>query len=40
VGEMSGCSVVEAVLAGAGDVSSCARELHRIEQAFADPEHI
>jgi len=38
VGEMSGCSVVEAVLAGAGDVSSCARELHRIEQAFADPE--
>ncbi len=38
VGEMSGCTVVEAVLAGAGDVSSCAKELHQIERAFADPD--
>jgi ATPase subunit of ABC transporter with duplicated ATPase domains len=37
VGEMSGRSVVEETMAGAGEVSTVAHELHGLEQAMADP---
>ena len=39
VGEMSGETVVEAVLRGAGMVSEVAAELHKLEAAMADPEN-
>lgn len=38
VGEMSGRSVVEETMAGAGEVSTVGKELHGLEQAMADPE--
>jgi ATPase subunit of ABC transporter with duplicated ATPase domains len=38
VGEMSGRSVVEETMAGAGEVSDVAHELHALEHAMADPE--
>ncbi len=38
VGEMSGRSVVEETMAGAGPVSEAAHELHELEHAMADPE--
>jgi ATPase subunit of ABC transporter with duplicated ATPase domains len=38
VGEMSGRSVVEETMAGAGEVSDVAREVHQLELAMADPE--
>jgi ATPase subunit of ABC transporter with duplicated ATPase domains len=38
VGEMSGMSVLAATMAGAGEVSKVAGELHALEQALADPE--
>jgi ATPase subunit of ABC transporter with duplicated ATPase domains len=38
VGEMSGMSVLAATMAGAGEVSKVASELHALEQALADPE--
>src|SRR5689334_14666326 len=38
VGEMSGMSVLSATMAGAGEVSKVAGELHALEQALADPE--
>ena len=38
VGEMSGRSVVEETMAGAGEVSEVAHELHALEHAMADPE--
>jgi len=38
VGEMSGRSVLEETMAGAGAVSEAARELHELELAMADPE--
>ena len=37
VGEMSGRSVLEETMAGAGEVSDAARELHALEHAMADP---
>jgi ATPase subunit of ABC transporter with duplicated ATPase domains len=37
VGEMSGQSVVEQTMAGAGSVSEAARDLRALEQAMADP---
>ncbi len=37
VGEMRGRTVVEETMAGAGEVSEVARELHGLEQAMADP---
>jgi ATPase subunit of ABC transporter with duplicated ATPase domains len=37
VGEMAGRSVVEETMAGAGEVSEVAHQLHEIEQAMADP---
>ncbi len=37
VGEMSGESVLEATLSGAGEVSQLAHELAELEQAMADP---
>jgi ATPase subunit of ABC transporter with duplicated ATPase domains len=37
VGEMSGRSVVEETMAGAGEVSKVAHELHALEHAMADP---
>jgi ATPase subunit of ABC transporter with duplicated ATPase domains len=37
VGEMSGRSVLEETMAGAGAVSDAAHELHALEQALADP---
>jgi ATPase subunit of ABC transporter with duplicated ATPase domains len=37
VGEMSGRSVLEETMAGAGAVSEAAHELHALEQAMADP---
>ncbi len=37
VGEMSGRSVLEETLAGAGEVSEAAHELHALEHAMADP---
>jgi len=38
VGEMSGRSVVEETMAGAGEVSDVAHELHELEHAMADPD--
>jgi ATPase subunit of ABC transporter with duplicated ATPase domains len=38
VGEMSGRSVLEETLSGAGEVSDVAAELHALEHAMADPE--
>jgi ATPase subunit of ABC transporter with duplicated ATPase domains len=38
VGEMSGRSVLEETMAGAGEVSTAAHELHKLEHAMADPE--
>jgi ATPase subunit of ABC transporter with duplicated ATPase domains len=38
VGEMSGRSVLEETMAGAGEVSEAAHELHALEHAMADPE--
>jgi ATPase subunit of ABC transporter with duplicated ATPase domains len=38
VGEMSGRTVLEETMAGAGEVSQVAHELHALEQAMADPE--
>ncbi|HEX2881752.1 MAG TPA: ABC-F family ATP-binding cassette domain-containing protein, partial [Polyangiaceae bacterium] len=38
VGEMSGRSVVEETMAGAGEVSEVAHEVHQLELAMADPE--
>ncbi|MBC7794941.1 MAG: ABC-F family ATP-binding cassette domain-containing protein, partial [Clostridia bacterium] len=38
VGEMSGETVVEAVLRGAGAIAEIAHELHTLEAAMADPE--
>ncbi len=37
VGEMSGRTVVEETMAGAGEVSDVAHELHELEHAMADP---
>jgi ATPase subunit of ABC transporter with duplicated ATPase domains len=37
VGEMAGRSVAEETMAGAGEVSTVATELHALEQAMADP---
>ena len=37
VGEMSGRAVVEETMAGAGEVSEVAHELHTLEHAMADP---
>jgi ATPase subunit of ABC transporter with duplicated ATPase domains len=37
VGEMSGRSVLEETMAGAGEVSEAAHELHSLEHAMADP---
>jgi ATPase subunit of ABC transporter with duplicated ATPase domains len=37
VGEMGGRSVLEETMAGAGEVSDAARELHGLEHAMADP---
>ncbi len=39
VGEMSGETVVEATLRGAGMVADVATELHKLEAAMADPEN-
>jgi ATPase subunit of ABC transporter with duplicated ATPase domains len=38
VGEMAGRSVVEETMAGAGEVSEVAHELHALEHAMADPD--
>jgi ATPase subunit of ABC transporter with duplicated ATPase domains len=38
VGEMSGRTVLEETMAGAGEVSAAAHELHTLEHAMADPE--
>jgi ATPase subunit of ABC transporter with duplicated ATPase domains len=38
VGEMQGRSVLEETMAGAGEVSEAAHELHAVEHAMADPE--
>jgi ATPase subunit of ABC transporter with duplicated ATPase domains len=38
VGEMRGRTVVEEVMAGAGEVSSVAHELRELEEAMADPQ--
>jgi ATPase subunit of ABC transporter with duplicated ATPase domains len=38
VGEMQGRTVLEETLAGAGEVSEAAHELHSLEHAMADPE--
>jgi ATPase subunit of ABC transporter with duplicated ATPase domains len=38
VGEMSGRTVLEETMAGAGEVSAAAHELHALEHAMADPE--
>lgn len=40
VGEMSGRSAVEEVMAGAGPVSEIAAELHALEAAMVDPDRI
>jgi ATPase subunit of ABC transporter with duplicated ATPase domains len=39
VGEMHGRSVLEETMAGAGEVSKVAHELHALEQKLADPAH-
>jgi ATPase subunit of ABC transporter with duplicated ATPase domains len=38
VGEMGGSTVVEETMAGAGEVSEAAHELHHLELAMADPD--
>ncbi|HEV7734093.1 MAG TPA: ABC-F family ATP-binding cassette domain-containing protein [Candidatus Binatia bacterium] len=38
VGEMSGRSVLEETIAGAGEVAAIAHELHELENALADPD--
>jgi ATPase subunit of ABC transporter with duplicated ATPase domains len=38
VGEMGGRTVLEETMAGAGEVSTAAHELHALEHAMADPE--
>ena len=38
VGEMSGRTVVEETMAGAGEVSDVGHELHELEHAMADPD--
>ena len=40
VGELSGQSVVEETMDGAGPVSKVARELHRLEHALSDPDQL
>jgi ATPase subunit of ABC transporter with duplicated ATPase domains len=40
VGEMSGRTVLEETMAGAGAVSEAAHELHELELAMADPERV
>jgi ATPase subunit of ABC transporter with duplicated ATPase domains len=40
VGEMSGRTVLEETMAGAGEVSDAARELHALEHAMADPAQV
>ncbi len=40
VGEMSGRSAVEEVMAGAGPVSEIAAELHALEAAMVDPDRL
>src|SRR5271166_3927596 len=40
VGEMQGRSVLEETMAGAGEVSEAAHELHALEHAMADPERM
>jgi ATPase subunit of ABC transporter with duplicated ATPase domains len=39
VGEMSGRTVLEETMAGAGEVSEAAHELHSLEHKMADPAH-
>jgi len=38
IGELGGRTVIEETMAGAGEVSEAAHELHELEQAMADPE--
>ncbi len=40
VGEMGGRSVLEETMAGAGEVSDAAHELHTLEHAMADPSRV
>ncbi|MEM7156815.1 MAG: ABC-F family ATP-binding cassette domain-containing protein [Myxococcota bacterium] len=40
VGEMSGRTVLEETMAGAGEVSQLAAELHELEHAMADPDRV
>ncbi|MEX1367712.1 MAG: ABC-F family ATP-binding cassette domain-containing protein [Nannocystaceae bacterium] len=40
VGQMSGRTVLAETMAGAGEVSTLAAELHELEQAMADPERM
>jgi ATPase subunit of ABC transporter with duplicated ATPase domains len=40
VGEMAGRSVLEETMAGAGEVSDAAHELHTLEHAMADPTRV
>ncbi len=40
VGEMSGRTVLEETMAGAGEVSEAAHELHTLEHAMADPARV
>ncbi|MFO0589148.1 MAG: ABC-F family ATP-binding cassette domain-containing protein [Polyangiaceae bacterium] len=40
VGEMSGRTVLEETMAGAGPVSEAAHELHELEHAMADPDRV
>jgi ATPase subunit of ABC transporter with duplicated ATPase domains len=40
VGEMRGRSVLEETVAGAGEVSEAAQELHTLEHAMADPDRL
>jgi ATPase subunit of ABC transporter with duplicated ATPase domains len=40
VGEMRGRSVLEETMAGAGEVSEAAHELHALEHAMADPDRV
>jgi ATPase subunit of ABC transporter with duplicated ATPase domains len=40
VGEMSGRTVLEETMAGAGEVSAAAHELHGLEHAMADPSRV
>lgn len=40
VGEMSGATVLEETMRGAGEVSELALEMHQLEKAMADPERM